>query len=100
MLAGKLPDSPPRGAGYTSPLRASQQSIGVYKAAGMWQPDSKPHLVQQENTACAGILFWLPFMLTSCVLCYVGPTAKLEHVAERFSAFYSDLEQEKQVWVC
>lgn len=25
-----------------------------------------------------------------------GPTAKLEHVAERFSAFYSDLEQEKQ----
>jgi hypothetical protein len=26
-----------------------------------------------------------------------GPTAKLEHVAERFSAFYSDLEQEKQV---
>lgn len=39
-------------------------------------------------------------MLTSCVLCNVGPTAKLEHVAERFSAFYSDLEQEKQVWVC
>lgn len=58
MLAGKLPDSPSRGPGYTSPLRASQQSIGVYKAA--------------------------------------GPTAKLEHVAERFSAFYSDLEQEKQ----
>lgn len=26
-----------------------------------------------------------------------GPTAKLEHVAERFSAFYTDLEQEKQV---
>ncbi|KAF8061372.1 SF-assemblin [Scenedesmus sp. PABB004] len=25
-----------------------------------------------------------------------GPTAKLEHVAERFSAFYTDLEQEKQ----
>lgn len=60
MLAGKLPDSPPRGAGYTSPLRASQQSIGVYKAAGMWQPDSRPHLVQQENTACAGILAGCP----------------------------------------
>eukprot|EP00775_Hariotina_reticulata_P010153 gene10153-10311_t len=26
----------------------------------------------------------------------LGPTGKLEHVAERFSAFYSDLEQEKQ----
>ncbi|KAF6256136.1 striated microtubule associated system I fiber component [Scenedesmus sp. NREL 46B-D3] len=26
----------------------------------------------------------------------MGPTAKLEHVAERFSAFYTDLEQEKQ----
>eukprot|EP00879_Flechtneria_rotunda_P024096 GHRR01025536.1.p1 GENE.GHRR01025536.1~~GHRR01025536.1.p1 ORF type:complete len:222 (+),score=61.04 GHRR01025536.1:295-960(+) len=26
----------------------------------------------------------------------IGPTAKLEHVAERFSAFYTDLEQEKQ----
>lgn len=25
-----------------------------------------------------------------------GPSAKLEHVAERFSAFYNDLEQEKQ----
>lgn len=30
-------------------------------------------------------------------LVLLGPTAKLEHVAERFSAFYSDLEQEKQV---
>lgn len=28
---------------------------------------------------------------------HTGPTAKLEHVAERFSAFYTDLEQEKQV---
>jgi hypothetical protein len=34
---------------------------------------------------------WSPANFTA------GPTTKLEHVAERFSAFYSDLEQEKQV---
>ncbi len=36
--------------------------------------------------------------MSECACMYVaaGPTAKLEHVAERFSAFYSDLEQEKQ----
>lgn len=38
---------------------------------------------------------WRPTPHTAAAC--AGPTAKLEHVAERFSAFYSDLEQEKQV---
>lgn len=41
-----------------------------------------------------------PALLVTCAEVtsrFTGPTAKLEHVAERFSAFYTDLEQEKQV---
>lgn len=98
MLAGKLPESPSRGAGYTSPLRASQQSIGVYKAAGMGNTSPRAehdgrHSGQHVLTHRPGS----PQPLRSPVNFAAGPTAKLEHVAERFSAFYSDLEQEKQV---
>lgn len=99
MLAGKLqPESPTRGAGYTSPLRASQQSIGIYKAAGMGQGAS-PHGAehgprhQHGRSPRPGS----PQPLRSPANFPAGPTNRLEHVAERFSSFYSDLEQEKQV---
>lgn len=98
MLAGKLPESPSRGAGYTSPLRASQQSIGAYKAAGTGYTSpraehDRQRSSQQHLTPRAGS----PQPMRSPANFCAGPTAKLEHVAERFSAFYSDLEQEKQV---
>lgn len=95
MLTGKLPESPSRGAGYTSPLRASQQSIGMYKAAGMCVPTALSD--QQHVPASKSMLAHFTFQFGHPANFSAGPTAKLEHVAERFSAFYSDLEQEKQV---
>jgi hypothetical protein len=97
MLAGKLPESPSRGAGYTSPLRASQQSIGVYKAAGMGYTSPRAEHDRQHSCQHLNPRPGLPQPLRSPANFCAGPTAKLEHVAERFSAFYSDLEQEKQV---
>jgi hypothetical protein len=52
------------------------------------QRSSQQHLTPRPGS---------PQPLRSPVNFCAGPTAKLEHVAERFSAFYSDLEQEKQV---
>lgn len=63
MLTGKLPESPSRGAGYTSPLRASQQSIGMYKAAGMCVPTALSD--QQHVPASKSMLAHFTFNLVT-----------------------------------
>lgn len=50
---GRLAESPSRGPGYTSPLRASQQSIGVYKAAGE-RSQLAPQAVTDRQDSSAG----------------------------------------------
>lgn len=96
MAAGRLQESPGRaGGGYTSPLRGSQQSIGAFKAAGA----SAARPVARGACALRRVCWPCPARAQRSATAgrrLAGPTAKLEHVAERFSAFYNDLEQDRQ----